>query len=366
MTPAGISLRQALKACCNLKGKAAGALGMKELRFAMLGTGFWSRYQLAAWRELPGVHCVALFNRTRSKAEALAHEFGIAAVYDEPEELIRREQPDFLDVVTDANSHSRFVHLAAAHRTPVISQKPMAPTLAEAEEMVRVCQEAGVPLFVHENWRWQTPIRAVKRILSQGAIGPVFRARVTYSNRFPVFDNQPFLKELEQFILTDIGTHILDSTRMLFGEATTLLCRTTRVHPGIRGEDVATVMLGMASGATVTCEMSYASRVEHDRFPETYLLAEGELGSVELGPDYWVRTTTSEGTLARRYPPPRYAWADPRYELSQSSGVACNANLLRALAGSGTAETTGDDNLRTLRLVFGAYESAATGEVLLL
>ena len=43
---------------------------MNPLRFAILGTGFWARYQLAAWRELPGVECVALFNRTRSKAEA--------------------------------------------------------------------------------------------------------------------------------------------------------------------------------------------------------------------------------------------------------------------------------------------------------
>lgn len=45
---------------------------MSNLRFAMLGTGFWSRFQLAAWHELNGVECVALYNRTRGKAEALA------------------------------------------------------------------------------------------------------------------------------------------------------------------------------------------------------------------------------------------------------------------------------------------------------
>jgi D-apiose dehydrogenase len=335
---------------------------MSALRFAMLGTGFWSRYQLAAWRELEGARCVALYNRTRAKADALGAEFGIAAVYDDAEELLGKERLDFVDVVTDVGTHSKFVHLAAAHRIPVICQKPMAPRLAEAELMVAACREAGVPMFVHENWRWQTPLRSLKRILDEGTIGPVFRARVTYSNSFPVFDNQPFLKELDQFILTDIGTHILDATRMLFGEARTLFCRTAKVHSDIRGEDVATVMLGMDSGATVTCEMSYASRVEHDRFPETYVFVEGEHGSAELGPDYWIRVTTKEGTLARRYPPPRYAWADPRYELSQSSGVACNANLLAALQATGRAETTGEDNLRTLRLVFGAYDSAARGE----
>ena len=337
---------------------------MTNLRFAILGTGFWARYQLAAWHELEGVECVALFNRTRSKAERLAAEFGVPAVYDDPEALLREVKPDFVDVITDVGTHKRLVLLAARHGIPVICQKPMAATLPDATEMVHVCREANVPFLVHENWRWQSPLRALKQILDDGTIGRVFRARVTYSNSFPVFDSQPFLKELEQFILTDIGTHILDTARMLFGEAETLVCRTTRVHPDIRGEDVATVMLGMRSGATITCEMSYASRVEHDRFPETYVVVEGDRGSAELAPDYWIRVTTESGTQARRVPPPRYAWADPRYELAQSAGVACNANLLRALRGEGPAETTGEDNLKTLSLVFGCYESAAAGKVL--
>lgn len=337
---------------------------MKALRFGILGTGFWARCQLAAWRELAGARCVALYNRTRVKAETLAQEFGVPAVYDNAEELLRREKPDFVDIITDVNTHRPFVELAAAHGTPVICQKPLAPTLADARAMVATCQQAGVPLLVHENWRWQTPLRELKRVLDTAPIGRVFRGRVTYANSFPVFEQQPFLRELEQFILTDIGTHVLDATRMLFGEATTLFCRTTRVHSDIRGEDVATVMLGMASGATVTCEMSYASRVEHDRFPETFVFVEAEHGAVELGPDFWIRVTTAEGTHARRCPPPHYGWADPRYALAQTAGVACQANLLGALRGERPAETTGEDNLKTLRLVFGAYESAASGAAL--
>lgn len=336
---------------------------MRELRFAVLGTGFWARYQLAAWLELKGPRCVALYNRTPAKAQNLAREFSIPAVYADAEELIDKERPDFVDIITDVGTHRQFVELAARKKMPVICQKPLAPTLADAEEMLQNCRRAGVPLFVHENWRWQTPIRELKRVLDIGVIGRIFRARVTYSNSFPVFTNQPFLKELDQFILTDIGTHILDTARMLFGEARTLYCRTARIHPDIRGEDVATVMLGMESGATVTCEMSYASRVEHDRFPETFVCVEGERGSVELAPDFWIRVTTDAGTQARRCPPPFYPWTDPRYALVQAAGVTCNTNLLAALKNEAPAETTGEDNLKTLRLVFGAYESARTGQV---
>jgi D-apiose dehydrogenase len=335
---------------------------VSDLRFAMIGTGFWARYQLAGWQELSGARCVALYNRTRSKAEALAREFGVPAVYDNAEELLAREQLDFVDIVTDVYTHRQFVELAAPKGLPIICQKPMAASLAEAEAMAATCKKAGVPLFIHENWRWQEPIRQFKRVLNEGSVGRVFRGRIQYSNSFPVFDNQAFLKELEEFILTDIGTHILDTARFLFGEAGRLFCQTSRVHADIKGEDVATVMMEMGDRATVVCEMSYASRMEHDRFPETFILAEGDKGSVELGPDFWIRVTTESGTLARRCPPPRYRWADPAYAGVHASIVSCNADMLRALQTGQRPETHADDNLKTLRLVFGAYESARAGQ----
>ncbi|MHB1294818.1 MAG: Gfo/Idh/MocA family protein [Anaerolineae bacterium] len=148
------------------------------LRFAILGTGFWARFQLAAWQELPGVRCVALYNRTRAKAEALADATGVPAVYDNAEALFAQEQLDVVGVITDVASHPDMVCLSAKHHIPVICQKPMAPTLSAAEEMVGACQAAGVPFFVHENRRWQAPIRAFRAELEAGRIGRPFRARM--------------------------------------------------------------------------------------------------------------------------------------------------------------------------------------------
>ncbi|MFN8004639.1 MAG: Gfo/Idh/MocA family oxidoreductase [Acidobacteriota bacterium] len=337
---------------------------MRNLRFAVVGTGYWARYQLAGWRELPGAECVALCNRHRERAEELAREFGVPAVYDNVQEMLERERLDFLDIITDVKTHAPLVRLAASRRLPVICQKPMATTLAEAAEMVRVCRESNTPFYVHENWRWQTPLRQLKHDLASGVIGQPFRARIHFCSSFPVFDNQPFLKELEQFILTDIGSHILDVARFLFGEARTLYCRTHRIHKEIKGEDVATVMMTMDNGMTVVCEMSYASRTEHERFPETYVVIEGEKGSLELGPNYRLCLTTEAGSCVKRYPPPRFSWVDPAYELVQASIVPCNANLLAALRGEAQAETTGEDNLRTVQLIFASYESAQSGNVL--
>jgi predicted dehydrogenase len=162
-----------------------------------------------------------------------------------------------------------------------------------------------------------------------------------------------------------MGSHILDTARFLFGEAHDLYAQAHQVHGDIQGEDVATVMMHMGeTGTTVIGEMSYASRLERERFPETFMLIEGDRGSIELGPDYWVRVTTDLGTESRRYPPVHYDWADPAYDLVQASIVPCNADLLQALQSEAKAETTGADNLETVRLVFAAYESVADNQVI--
>jgi len=332
---------------------------MADLRFGVMGCGFWAPYQIAGWMELGGVELVAIYNRTRSKAEAVAERFGVPRVYDDAQAMLDAEKLDFVDIITDVGTHARFTLMAAERGIPVICQKPMAPDLETAEAMVAACRERGVPFMIHENWRWQTPIRAVKQAMSDSEIGKPFRGHILYANSFPVFENQPFLKELEQFILTDMGSHILDVARFLFGEASRLYCQINRVNPEIKGEDVATVMMTMGEQVTVTCELSYASRLEHDRFPEVFIRVECERGSVELGPDYWVRVTKGGRTVSSRHVPPHYPWAEPSHDLVHSSIVPCNANLLHSLRTGEPAETSGEDNIKTVRLVFAAYESAA-------
>ncbi len=195
---------------------------MKNLRFAIFGAGFWARCQLAAWREVGDVECVAIFNRNRDKAEKFARDLGIPAVYDDAEKLLCDVKPDFVDNITEVGGHKPLSLLCAKFRIPCIYQKPMAPSLADARQMVAAFGKAKTPFFVHENWRWQTPMRALINTLRSGVIGVPFRARLSFTSGFDVWANQPSLAELQQFILTDIGTHVLDTARACFGEAGSL------------------------------------------------------------------------------------------------------------------------------------------------
>jgi predicted dehydrogenase len=288
----------------------------------------------------------------------LAARFADPPVFDSAEELMRSASPTVIDIITNEDSHTHYALMAAAHGLPAIVQKPMAPSYAECVRMVDGCEEAGVPLFVHDNWRWQYPIRRVKDELDSGVIGDPFRCRITYCNSYPVFENQPFLAEVERFMLMDMGTHLLDTARGLLGNAAGVYCRTTRVNPDIKGEDVATVCLQMASGAACTVEMSYASQVEDDLFPQTFLFIEATNGSLELGPDYRISRTSGGVTTSYRHRPVVRPWVHADYVLAASSAEPANRDFAAALRGEKEAETTGRSYLETMELVFAGYESA--------
>jgi predicted dehydrogenase len=339
---------------------------MEKTKFAFFGAGFWARYQMAAWKEIPEAECVALYNRTLPKGQAFAEEFGVGRVYDDPIELLEKEKIDFIDLCTNPFTLPGFVELAAKYRIPVITQKPIAPSLEIAERCVKLCAEAGIPYLVHENWRWQKQIRKLKEILDSGQIGEVFRARLRMVSGFNVYRNEPTLVDLEKFVITDVGTHILDTARFLFGEAETLYCQTGRIHPDIKGEDVATILMAMGlRRSDVIIELGYAENfLKDDAFSQTFALIEGDKGSIALEKDYKLYVTTRAGTRELYCPPDAYPWADPDYYVIHSSIVACNRHLLGAILGEHPAETTVEDHLNTVRLTYAAYDSAGQGTVI--
>lgn len=336
----------------------------KSLKFAIFGTGFWSRFQLGGWQELEGAECVALYNRTRSRAEELARRFGIPRTYDDPETLMQEEELDFIDIITDVDTHARFTELGARYGRDVICQKPMAPDFGTARSMMQLTRDAGVRFYIHENYRWQPQFRRVKQLLEEGVIGTPFRCKTGFNTAFPVFDTQPFLASLEHFALTDQGSHQFDVLRFLFGEASSVYCQIQTVNPKIKGEDVATSVLRMKSGVVCIQEISFSSRLEREVFPQTLLLVEGERGSLRLDPGFEIAVTTEQGTRMERVPMKSYPWQTDRLVPEPPSIVECNRNILEDMLGKGNAETTGEDNFETVRLVWAAYESARQNRVI--
>jgi predicted dehydrogenase len=338
---------------------------MKKLKGAVFGCGFWSQFQIGGWSELPGAEIVALYNRTLAKAEKVGNMFGIKSCYNDPEKLLN-EHPeiDFIDIITDVDTHLQFTELGSRYRKAVICQKPMAPSFSAAKEMMRITSAAGVKFFIHENYRWQPQIRRIKQIIESGLIGKPFRCNSLWNTAFPLFETQPFLAQLEQFALTDQGSHQFDVLRYLFGEVDSIYTQIQTVNPSIKGEDVATSLLRMKNGVVCIQQISFSSPLEKEIFPQVLLVIEGDKGSVRLDADYNFAITCGGKTTYEKLTMQKYWWQTDRLEPEPPSIVACNNDILNDLAGNSRAETTAADNFETVRLVWAAYESAATGRAI--
>jgi len=335
------------------------------LRGAQIGCGFFAQNHLHAWRQIDGADIVALCDSDPARLAATGAAFDIAEArrFADAATLLSTEALDFVDIATTVDSHRALVELAAARRVHVICQKPFAATSADAHAMVQACDEAGVRLMVHENFRWQTPVQAVRRAIDGGAIGTPHWGRLSFRSAYDVCRTQPYLAKGARFIIEDLGIHIIDIARFLLGDVATLSATIQRVNPRIRGEDVATLLMCHQGGATSVVDCSYAAHREKELFPQTLIEIDGSEGSLKLEADY--RLTLHHrhrGTQVIDCEPPLHPWAERPWFNIQDSVLNIQAHWVDCLRQGREPQTSGRDNLHTLALVEAAYASAASGQ----
>jgi len=335
---------------------------MAALRGALIGCGFFAVNQMHGWRDIEGAAIVAICDRDAERLKIVGDQFGIAKRYTDAAALFESETLDFVDIATTAPSHRPLVEMAAKHRVPAICQKPFAPTLADAKAMVKACADAGVPLMVHENFRWQSPIQAVRAVLDSGEIGTPFFGRISFRSAYDVFSGQPYLATGKRFIIEDLGIHIIDIARFLLGDVSTITTRAQRINRAIAGEDVATMLMDHESGATSVVDCSYASRLATEPFPETLIEIDGSDGTIRLAQGYKLTVTGRSGTVVSDVSPPLLPWASRPWHNIQESVVAIQQHWVDCLAAGKEPATSGADNLKTFALVEAAYAGAASRE----
>jgi predicted dehydrogenase len=334
-------------------------------RAAVIGCGFFAQNHLHAWRDLATeglIELAALCDLDAAKAARAAQAFGVPRHYADARAMLAAERPDFVDIVTTMPSHRKLVELAASERVPAIVQKPFAPDIGDCRAMVKACAAAGVPLMVHENFRFQRPILAVREALGQGIIGQPFFARISWRTGYDVYANQPYLADEERFIILDLVIHLLDVARFLLGEVRRLTCRTASIRPGIKGEDTATLLLEHQDPVTSVIDATYHAPQDPDPFPETLIEIDGTAGTLRLRPDYQLVVRTGAGSERREVAPALLPWASRPWHGVQESVLTIQRHWLTCLREGHEPATSGADNLRTFALCEAAYASAATGD----
>lgn len=329
------------------------------MKVGVIGCGFFAQNHLHAWRDIEGVDVVALCDNDQSNLFATSKEFKIRRQFTDAVELFKYGQFDIVDIATTAPSHRSLVEMAAQHTKHIICQKPFAESVKDARAMVGAVEATGKTLMVHENFRWQSAVRAVIEELRKGTIGEPFFGRVSFRSGFDVFSGQPYLAEGERFIIEDLGIHILDIARALFGDVARISATKRRINPSIRGEDVATMFLEHTGGATCIVDCSYATRRQIEAFPETVIEVDGNKGTISLDLGYKMTVQANGQSEIRDLSPPLLPWASKPWHNIQESVRTIQEHFINCLHEGCEPETSGHDNLQTLSLVEAAYLSAS-------
>ena len=333
-----------------------------RVRVGLIGCGFYAQNHLNAWRDLNGMGAdlVGVCDMDDAKARAAGAAFD-APWFTDAAALIAGARPHLLDITTRMDSHRALAQLAAEHGIAAVVQKPFAPSFDECVATVETARRHGTFLAVHENFRFQTPMRRVAALIASGAIGDPTWGRLSFRTGFDVYRTQPYFYDEERLAILDVGIHILDLARVLLGEVAQVSCETQRRNSKVRAEDTATMLLRHVSGAVSVVECTYESRRLPDPFPETLLEIEGSAGSVVVGRGERMSVTSQGRVWDEAIGSPLLSWTSRPWHVSQESVLHANAHMLESLRAGRPAATSGEDNLKTYALCDAAYEAAATG-----
>ena len=335
------------------------------IRVGVVGCGFFAQNHLHSWKGLTGegAELVAVCDIDPAKAKAAAANFGAARWYSDPEKMFQAEKLGLVDIATRVETHQALVLRAIAAGIPTIVQKPFGPDAAACRAMTDAAQAAGVFLAVHENFRFQAPMRRIAEVLRAGTIGEPTWARIGFRTGYDVYKGQPYLMKEEKLIVADLGPHMLDLARVFLGEVQHLTAETQRRNPKLRAEDTATMLLRHRSGAVSAVECTYESRRLPDNFPETLIEIEGPRGAIALKPGSVLEVTVEGKMTSEDADAPLLDWTQRPWHIVQESVFATCAHMLAAVRAGCEAATSARDNLKTFALCEAAYESMAAGRV---
>lgn len=170
----------------------------KQLRVGMVGYGFMGRTHSNAYKRLNDFFSVehrpvlkAICGRNAEKAAAFAKNWGYERVESDWRELVRAKDIDLIDIGTPNDTHFEIAIEAARNGKMVLCEKPLAMNVAQAEEMTRAVEMAGVPNMVWFNYRRVPSVALAKQIIDEGRIGKSFHYRATYLQDWTISPDVP-------------------------------------------------------------------------------------------------------------------------------------------------------------------------------
>jgi len=294
-------------------------------------------------------------------------DYAIERYYGDFREMIEREQPDFVDIITPPTTHHEIIRYAAEKGVAIICQKPLAPTYEESEKIVQLIQQSGVRFVVHENFRWQPWYREVKRLFLNQTLGSLhslyFRMRPGDGwGEDAYLARQPYFRQYPRLLMHETGVHFIDTFRFLGGEIKSVYAYLKRLNPVIQGEDSGIITFVFESGATAVLDANRYNEIECEdpRYTFGEFRIDASRGHIEMD---------TSGNMLIKMLGEKTQHHVYSHENKGFSGDCCytfQKHVAESLLEDKPFESSREDYLKTLQVLEACYQSAETGQVVAL
>lgn len=178
-----------------------------------------------AFNKIENSRLVAVMRRNGELAKDYANRHNVGKWYSDAEELIADPDVNAIYIATPPGFHKEYTLLAAKYKKPVYVEKPMAINYKESLEMIEVCKQAGIPLFVAYYRRALPRFLKIKELIDQGAIGqPLFVKTTQYQKLIETNDKDTPWRVNPNIsgggLFFDLASHNLDIMAFLLGPIT--------------------------------------------------------------------------------------------------------------------------------------------------
>jgi scyllo-inositol 2-dehydrogenase (NADP+) len=236
------------------------------LRVAIIGYGHaGSIFHAPLVASTPGLDIAAVVTSQPDRQARVRRELPEAAVLSSVE-LVWERAGDF-DLVVIVTPNRTYVTLALAALQaglPVVVDKPLAASVADAKQLIVASQQAGKLLTVFQNARWSRGFLTVQRLIAAELLGPIVRYEA-HSERYRPEPRPGAWRELGDAmeaggLLYDLGSHLIDQALVLFGAPTSVYAEVDQRRPGTHVDDDTFVALHFRDGVRAHLWMSYVAR----------------------------------------------------------------------------------------------------------
>jgi UDP-N-acetyl-2-amino-2-deoxyglucuronate dehydrogenase len=334
----------------------------KQVRIALVGCGRISGNHFEAIAQIPELQLTAVCDIVPERARAAGEKLGVPH-WTSYERMLAEGQCEMVTVATPSGLHPEHGLMAARAGKHVITEKPIAISLAGADALIEGCDAAGVRLFVVKQNRLNAPVQLLRNAIESGRFGRIYVANVTvyWTRPQDYYDQAPWrgTRALDGGALMNQASHYVDLIQWLMGPPRRVAGITGTLARNIECEDTGLATIEFESGAMGAIVVTMLT---YPRTLEGSITILGERGTVKIGGtavnrvEHWsFDSSAPEDDLvasASTNPPNVYGYGHLGYY----------RNVLKVLSGEATPDTDGREGRKSLELILAIYESARTGE----